>query len=316
MLTNTMTNAVTAALDRFAANLDDDGPGAAILALCRHLAVQRSGMPPDEWRACCAAAAGHPALTVLAEDPYVHDARAKPSGYAGDARLLDFIYRRETGTRPVSPLGRQLFTVSTAVPLGSAVRERSRLLAGAVADLVATSPGADIVSVACGHARELDLLPPGTIDRLRYWGMDQDTRSLETARHRHPGAVFEPGSVRGLIQGTLRLPEADLVYASGLFDYLNDRVATILLKRMWTAVRAGGALLIPNLSPGWDEIPFMEAVMDWWMEYRDEAAMRRLAGSVSFPGASRIDTWTTSAGMVSWLRVVRATGCSGSDRRS
>ena len=159
----------------------------------------------------------------LLEDPYSRDARLKPAGYAGDARTLDYVYLRDPGSQPVSDIGRALFDVSTSVPIAAAVRDRCGALADEIVRRVQQRPIA-IASIACGHARELDRVPGALRPSIRYWGIDQDAKSISYCRsHVDVGhAAFDVGSVRDILAGRVRIP-TDLVYASGLFDYLDQR---------------------------------------------------------------------------------------------
>jgi hypothetical protein len=65
-------------------------------------------------------------------------------------------------------------------------------------------------------------------------------------------------------------------------------------------------LIIANLSPVNEEIAYMEAVMDWWMYYRDEAGFRALAEKARVDSSkNRISTYTTSQNRIVWLQVER-----------
>jgi hypothetical protein len=301
-----MLSPVRDAFDQFQRNVDAAGAAAALLDLRTRLAAERAAYAAETWRSWCADAADHPGFGLLLQDPYSRDARGKPAGYAGDARTLDYVYLRDHGEQPISPLGRALFSVSTGVPIAEAVRERSRHLTKAVHAVSQAAASPTVVSIACGHARELDQLPAETIDAVHFWGVDQDGRSVEAARSRWPRCTFEIGSVRAILQGSARLPECSLVYASGLFDYLDDRTAAILIKRMFASVRPGGRVLVANLTPANDEIAFMEAVMDWWMHYRDKEALADLIPLARIRAEEcQSFSYTTSENRVAWLQIQR-----------
>jgi hypothetical protein len=268
------------------------------------LSAHRAMMPPDAWRASCAALDGHASVSRLLEDPYSRDARTKPAGYAGDARTLDYVYLRDPGAQALTRTGKAIFDVSTGVAIAEAVRDRSSRLAAIIAERARERPLA-IASIACGHAREMDQLPDALRSRVRFWGIDQDPRSIDYCRrHADPAqATFQIGSVRDILGGRLRIPRSDLVYASGLFDYLDRRAGSLLVKRMFAAVSVGGSVIVPNLSPGCEEIGYMEAVMDWWMCYRTEGDMRELLPQGD-PGF-RARTFVTSGGRVAWVTIDR-----------
>jgi hypothetical protein len=302
---STTHHALWPTFDAFHNNFRSGGAHAAIGHLASALAEERLRLTPTEWRTSCAALDAHPAVRQLLEDPYSRDARAKPAGYAGDARTLDYVYLQHPGSQPVSEVGRALFDVSTSVPIAAAVRDRCV----ALADVIARRAGAgciSVTSIACGHSRELDRIDSALRERIRFWGMDQDARSIGHCRIRFapPLATFEVASVRDLVVGRVRIPESDIVYASGLFDYLDQRTGAVLVKRMFGSVKLGGRVLVPNLTPRNDEVGYMEAVMDWWMCYRTEKDMLELAAHLN-PEQARIETSLTSDGRVAWLQIER-----------
>jgi hypothetical protein len=300
---NTNSNPLWPAFDAFHLELSASGTHAAMQRLVASLSAHRAVMPADAWRASCAALDGHPSVSRLLEDPYSRDARTKPAGYAGDARTLDYVYLRHPGSQPLTPTGQTIFDISTGVPIAEAVRDRSSRLAEMIAERAREHPIA-VASIACGHAREMDRVPDTLRDRVQFWGIDQDPKSIDYCRSRTDPAhaTFQTGSVRDIVAGRLRILKSDLVYASGLFDYLDQRAGALLVKRMLAAVNVGGSVVVPNLSPCCDEIGYMEAVMDWWMCYRTEADMRELLPD---DGDRFRATFVTSGGRVAWLTIDR-----------
>ena len=144
--------------------------------------------------------------------------------------------------------------------------------------------------------------------RIHFWGIDQDARSIGHCRSRvDPGqAAFEVGSVRDVLAGRVRIPQSDVVYASGLFDYLDQRSGAVLLKRMFASVKVGGSVVIPNLTPHNEEVGYMEAVMDWWMCYRTETDMCELAATLHVdPSQVRITTFLRCENRIAWLQIDR-----------
>lgn len=298
-------NPLWSTFDSFQNDLPAIGARGAIARLATSLARQRSAMPLDTWKASCAGLDLHPAVSQLLEDPYSRDARTKPAGYAGDARTLDYVYLQDPGPQPMTCTGRALFEVSTTVPIAVAVRRRCATLAENITGRAQDRP-ISVASIACGHARELDRIPDDTRKRIQFWGMDQDPKSIQYCQSHHDPshARFEVGSIRDLIAGRVRIPPSDFVYASGLFDYLDQRAGAILVKRMIAAVTSGGSVMVPNLTPDNDEVGYMEAVMDWWMCYRTEAEMARLA---ELPDSDRSHLRTTTFlgadNRVAWLQI-------------
>lgn len=303
-------NPIWSTLDEFGRDVERCGARHAMQRLVGSLAAHRAGTTCERWKASCAGIESHPALAVLLEDPYSRDARLKPAGYAGDARTLDYVYLQDPGLPAPTSGGRALFDIATSVPIAAAVRNRSVWLARQIATRAEQGP-LRVASIACGHARELDHVPAALLSRMTYWGLDQDAKSIRHCRRRFEpdGATFEAGSVRDVLTGRVRIPPSDLVYASGLFDYLEDRAAALLIRRMFAATRPGGSALVPNLRPDNEELGYMEAVMDWWMVYRSESDLRELAAAAGLSESdARVTTFSTSANRVAWLQVDRMIG--------
>jgi hypothetical protein len=57
------------------------------------LAMLRSGATPHEWRRIAATLRAHPLHALVLKGPITRRAFEKPRGYAGDAALIDLIYR-------------------------------------------------------------------------------------------------------------------------------------------------------------------------------------------------------------------------------
>lgn len=245
--------------------------------------LRRNGTD-DSWEIVTAWLRSHPVWNLILQDPFIRRAQEKPRGYPGDAVLIDYIYgmssvKPEVAALPAHAAVIHDFTTSAAAP--RAVRYR-RQFAAQVIDEVARqrSEPARVVSVAAGHLREAELSFAACAGRASFVAIDQDAESLETIRRSAGSIQVETieGSVRQILAGKLRIPDADLVYALGLFDYLPQSVAKRLTELMLEAVRPGGVLLIPNFLPGIGDIGWMESFMDWKLIYRRDAEMLDLLG--------------------------------------
>jgi extracellular factor (EF) 3-hydroxypalmitic acid methyl ester biosynthesis protein len=301
-----------AALSRCHELLTDGGAAVALARLVRDLFDVRTAAPsPEHWRTAVVATRAHPAHRRMREDPYTADAFEKPRGYAGDAHTLDYVYRHCRPAPDTTPLGCALHAVTTGVPIADAVRERRSHVAAVLRHVLARLPNAAIVSVACGYMRELHDVPVASLGGATLIGLDQDSRSTGALPALHPSVRIDARviTVRHLLARRPIIPMADLIYATGLFDYLEDGVAVALASALGRQLRRGGTLLIPNLTPHNEEIAFMEAVMDWWMVYRSDAEMRALGSAVesAVPG-TMATVYALGDGRVSCLMVrARAT---------
>lgn len=251
---------------------------AALSYLVPVLARVRETIEPTAWKQVAFALSQHRVHERFHEDPYIRAAATKPRGYAGDAHTLDFVYRYRGPDSDVTPLGRELLAKSTEAQIARAVRARCDHIASLIGGQLRERPDSTILSVACGHMRELHKLPSQFLLSARLLGVDQDPTTVACLRGIHGGCVASAQvSVREIVTHRADLPRADLIYASGLYDYLDRKIAVALSRALVARLRPGGKLVILNLTPANEEIAFMEAIMDWWMVYRDAAAMGELA---------------------------------------
>jgi hypothetical protein len=265
------------------------------------LADARAAMSLPEWRRAVSTIVADPVHALVLQDPCTFAAFRKVRGYPGDADTLDFIYRRRSIPSHTTPLGRRLLQFTTELPVACAVRARTRYLADLIAERVADASEVTVVSIACGHMRELELLPSLDARNRNLIGIDHDPETLGLVTRTFGSLVTtRQASVRQLLAHPETVPRANLIYAAGLFDYLEDRAAALLIRRLRARLTPHGTLVVTNLTPLSAEIAYMESVMDWWMVYRDEEALRALAGGA---GAGRVRMRTLIDGRVSCMEL-------------
>jgi SAM-dependent methyltransferase len=238
----------------------------------------------DRWTAVTDSLRRHPVSRFMCQDPLVRRALEKPRGYPGDAVMIDYIYRAASVAPEVQSLSPQAavvheFVNNAAAP--RAVRYRREFAARTIDEVAARrGPGTRVVSIAAGHLREAELSRAARAGDVEFVAIDQDQESLATIG-RSAGSLAVDlihGAVRQLLTGKLRIPAADLIYALGLFDYLDHTVASRLTELMLDALRPGGVVLIPNFLAGIEDASWMESFMDWNLIYRRDAEMLDLLG--------------------------------------
>lgn len=75
----------------------------------------------------------------------------------------------------------------------------------------------------------------------------------------------------------------DLVWSAGLFDYLDERTATLLLKKMWSWTADGGELIVGNFHVSNQDRPWMEWCGNWRLIHRTEEDMFNLCDQAKIP---------------------------------
>ena len=239
----------------------------------------------EEWRGMVASARLHELNDLVLEDPFTRRAFTKPRGYAGDAEMMDFIYgREEQWPEPeATPIGRAIFRYTTQAPASAGVRARRGFIADLLDRLVEERRSPEVLSIAAGHLREASLassVKRGRIGRLV--AMDADALSLKEVARRYGGFKVEtvPADLRRLLTGRLTMGPFDLVYTTGLFDYLTESTGRRLTTSMFRMLKPGGRLVVANFLPGVRDIGYMETYMDWNLIYRTRYDMLRLTEDV------------------------------------
>jgi hypothetical protein len=87
-------------------------------------------------------------------------------------------------------------------------------------------------------------------------------------------------SIQDLLRKRITLGAFDLIYVAGLYDYLAQPIARKLTHQLFTMLRPGGQLLLGNVVANMPGAAYIEAYMDWWLIYRDRAAMSDLMAAL------------------------------------
>jgi SAM-dependent methyltransferase len=249
------------------------------------LAELRRSLSPEAWREAVANCRRHPVIEVIHQDPLTSRAFKKPRGYAGDAVMLDYIYgREELWPEPNSTaLGRAIFRYTTSAPASEGVRCRRGFVAELLDRLADGVPQPHVLSVASGHLREANLSSAVRRRRLgRLVALDADAESLKvvSASYKPFGVEACHADLRKLLRGRTGLGEFDLVYSTGLFDYLQETIGRRLVTEMFNLLNPGGRLLVANFLPEIRDIGYMETYMDWNLVYRTRHDMIELTRDI------------------------------------
>lgn len=302
-------------LDTISLSAEGEDVPRVVRELMGSLQRLRSSVTLEDWNDIAVPAArAHALAEIVRECPFTHRSYQRPRGYPGDAELLDLVYRHEDKRHVIdglSEVGRAVFDITTGVAASEAVRQRRQVVARKIDALAEHNPAAEILAVACGHLRELDFSDALLAGRFgRFVATDQDADSLRVvegvAQARALDITARRLSVKDFVAEKHGLGSFDLVYATGLYDYLDDRVASRLTRKLFALLKPGGRLLIPNLLVGIPEEAYMEIFMDWYMIYRDEARIRAFASEISELDLRTVTYFEDAAGHIGYLELERA----------
>lgn len=276
------------------------------------LSLLKETFSDKTWReAVLPAARSHAVASLIHECPFTRHSFSRPRGYPGDAGLIDFVYRHpaaRAAQEAATEAGRTVMAFTVNVTACEAVRHRRSILAAKIDEVATRREMPSILSVASGHLREAELsiaLKAGRIGRLL--ALDQDAESLAVVDG-YQGSVSHTiearqATVRQILAGKTGLGRFDLIYAAGLYDYLDARVAARLTSVLFDHLHEGGQLLIPNFLWGVREEAYMEVFMDWYLLYRTPSEIESFAQGIA-PETIRSKRYTEdAAGTIGYLEI-------------
>lgn len=229
-------------------------------------------------------------LPTILQSEFGRYVYAKPRGYAGDFVTQEMIwFGRMIGSkyryRGSTEVGKLLNSLTLDMENCKANQERiiwlRKLLSGSVGK---------VASIGCGSCIEFWQLA-GTIkeNTCDIFLLDQDEGALNRAKEgigNRAGSkiTFHLENVLGFIVRNERqsiLSNQNIVYVSGLFDYVRKDTAIRMTKALWKSVAPTGMLLIINVHPNNPTRLWMEYCGDWFLNYKDEQTMYDLTEGLS-----------------------------------
>jgi extracellular factor (EF) 3-hydroxypalmitic acid methyl ester biosynthesis protein len=294
-----ITEGLPSVLDRYLQRLNNAPCVTVVEEMIRELGVfydsaARSGSL-DQFRDACQ---GHPLHKIALEDPFTERAFSKPRGYAGDAVMLDYIYRPRT--LALSEVGAAINSTATSVSTAKSILWRRDHLGAEIATTVRRTRGARILSVASGHLRELDVVRTMIEQRdFEIVALDQDGESLQEAVNSNPDFNINPvnKSISYLFKRQ-DYSKYDLIYSAGLFDYLPAKTAAGLIERLLGMLAPSGRLIVGNFAPENCGRGYMEGMAEWSLLYRSEAELQAL-----LPSTKEFRVYRDEPGNVAYLEV-------------
>lgn len=212
----------------------------------------------------------------------------KPYGYAGDFKIIDDIYQNQLRTIGFDRLYDNYFQQLTAA---KAIRERKEDFKKLIFNFIKERRNKNIciMNLASGPAREIKELLEVNSEKLFseviFDCYDFDVRAIDYAKkllnNRGNINFFQKNAIRLALKKDIKEEIAhdyDLIYSTGLFDYLDERLAVRLVANLKKLLKRGGIMVISNArdkysnsSAGW-----MEWVAEWYLIYRTEDEFKKI----------------------------------------
>ncbi|MBV9124017.1 MAG: methyltransferase type 12, partial [Planctomycetes bacterium] len=108
-----------------------------------------------------------------------------------------------------------------------------------------------------------------------------------------------------LLSGKIELGTFDLVYSTGLFDYLQAAAAQRLVTNMFQKLRPRGKVMVANFLPGVRDLGYMESYMDWYLIYRTRQEMIEISLGIPQSDIRDIRIFTEENENIIFLEITR-----------
>jgi len=234
----------------------------------------------------------HPLLLCA---PFMHRIYTKPLGYAGDYEMIDMIIRNDGEGSSLFAKLLHLFILDQA-PARSVRNRVGYFVERFIEESSRVSTlgrCASIFSLGCGPAREVQnfMAEHPMSDRTQFSLLDFNEETLRHTSqcmedvkrryHRRTRIKLIKKTVHYLLKASGKPGPADqgydLIYCSGLYDYLSDRVCKALNTYLYDQLLPGGLLIVTNFDPSNPIRQIQEHLFDWFLIYRDGQQLAALA---------------------------------------
>jgi extracellular factor (EF) 3-hydroxypalmitic acid methyl ester biosynthesis protein len=219
----------------------------------------------------------------------------KPFGYHGDFLIIDEIYKNSPTTTGVE---RCMDNYFLSTPASTATRNRKEDFKNYLTDVVLKAKSdVRIMDLASGPCRDLKEFLDGVNHaqvKIEVDCVDHDPNAIrygqevlkQTNGNSHVHFI-QRNAMRIALTKTVDkfFPHLyDVVYSTGLFDYLDDRIAIPLISNLKKLLKAGGLLIISNYRDKWSNPSrhFMEWGGAWELVYRTEDDFKRIFKEAGF----------------------------------
>ncbi len=188
---------------------------------------------------------------IVSKSYLANHARTWPQGYQGDYLMLEAVYRNT----PLSTgIGYYLDKYLLSSTLSVAVRARRETLRDILKKEIEKRESPKILDIACGSCRELlelssDIIKTGARTICVDFDSDALTFSadrLSYADHLIENVEFRRYNALRMVNHDRNLREfgvQDVIYSTGLFDYLEDEVLIRLLSSLYKLLAPKGSLI-------------------------------------------------------------------------
>ena len=212
---------------------------------------------------------------------------ARPRVYPGDFELIDKIYTQYCShSEHWAAWDRHFHSLPTFVAVRNRKAYFQKLLEKSIPNYSKTASNFKVLNLLSGSCRPTkEFLQVHHPESMQFDCVEVDRHAIEYAS----GLLGHLGSsVRFVNQNVFRFkPDTtyDLIWASGLFNYLDDKLFVHMLRHVASWMSPGAKLAIGIVSDTNPNIDYLEVLFDWRVYHRSETKILSLvkeAGLGSF----------------------------------
>ncbi|HNV86702.1 MAG TPA: class I SAM-dependent methyltransferase [Candidatus Omnitrophota bacterium] len=246
---------------------------------------------------------------------YILHSVVKPFGYAGDFKIIDDIYQNSPKTSGFDRLYDNFFQSCT---ISVAVRNRKEDFKKFIISFVEKHPNQPIriMDLASGPCRDLKELLSLDLIREREVVFDcyeQDDHAIHYAEE----LIGNQSKVNFIKENAVRLAlkkdieplikvKYDLIYSTGLFDYLDKRVSVRLVANLRKLIKIGGMMIVSDVRDKYKNpsVHFMEWGGEWNLVYRSDDEFKQIFLDAGFQEAD-LDYGSEQQGVMQYIIATR-----------
>ncbi|MBU0505784.1 MAG: class I SAM-dependent methyltransferase [bacterium] len=246
-------------------------------------------------------------LILLATPPLNKRIYEKPLGYAGDYVMMNYYYNdKYEGNSSYEML---LHRYTLELPIARAHINRKAYFKQRLKETIQQKPAlARITSFGCGPAQEIIefLQENRTLNNVLFNCVDIEPSALQHIKEKLKNisvsescrVVFHNLNILSIVRRSgvdENLKDQDFIYAAGLFDYLEDKIARAVLKGMYSLLSNSGTLIIVNVHKKHNSRAYMELLGEWYLNLRNDKDLLLLTSNLKDTSEIRIEADTETS---------------------
>jgi extracellular factor (EF) 3-hydroxypalmitic acid methyl ester biosynthesis protein len=209
----------------------------------------------------------------------------KPLGYSGDYLLIEKIYKEYVSEDPRFTKWDKHYQANGAA---HAVRNRKSYFIKTLEQLYYLSVlPTKVLILGSGPATDVyEFFTKHPDADVSFDLLDIDQCAIDYAAKKNEKFLDKINFIRMNVLRFFPGKKYDLIWSAGLFDYLNDRLFTGLVRRFKDNLNLNGEMIIGNFSPGNPTKRIMEVVSDWYLIHRSNKQLTDIAVQAGIPRGS------------------------------